>query len=267
MPATQADREVSVTSALATDVLLFRSMSGSEQLGRLSEYRVQLLSAKPDIAIADVLGQTMGVHMDLVDGSVRHFNGIVTRFRSTGWSGDFASYEATVHPWLWLLTRSSNCRIFQDKSVTDIVKDVCSDPAYGGLIDLSISSLSGSYDPLPYCVQYRESDFNFVCRLLESAGIYFFFTHDETKHTMVLADSYGAHAPIPGYTGLKFVGQDGRHLVDDEAIFGWSAAGEIQASSYTLNDFDFEKTAASTSGGLLLKATIAAAFSQSAYER
>eukprot|EP01034_Spumella_vulgaris_P042125 gene42125-52225_t len=87
MPVTQANREVKVTSALADDVLLFDRMSGTERLGQLSEFRVQLLSTKPDLKIADVLGQPMGVHLNLPDGSVRHFHGIVTRFASSGWYG------------------------------------------------------------------------------------------------------------------------------------------------------------------------------------
>jgi len=265
MPATQAHRDISVTSALADDTLLFHSMSGTEQLGRLSEYRVQMSSAKKDIKIGDVLGKPMGVHVSLADGGVRHFNGVVTRFRSNGWDGDAAAYEAIVHPWLWLLTRASNCRIFQDLSVPDIVAQVCGAPAYGGLVDLSKGALSGSYPALPYCVQYRETDFNFVCRLLEGAGIYFFFSHDADKHTMVLADSYGAHVPIAG-EALKFSSADRRLSTDDEMVFAWSASGEIQSSTFALNDFDFEKAAASNSGGLLVKSTIAAGFDQSALE-
>lgn len=266
MPVTQTNREVDVTSALGTDVLLFERMSGSEQMGRLSEWRVQLLSAKADIKIADVLGKPLGVHVDLPNGGKRHFNGVVTRFASCGWHGSLCRYEAVVHPWLWLLSRSSNCRIFQDKSVLDIVKAVCADAAYGGQVELSTGSLSGTYPALPYCVQYRESDFNFVVRLLENAGIYFYFTHDETKHTMVLADSYGAHQTISGYASVEFSGENGRRIVDQEAIYKWEAGGEIQSSSYVLNDFDFEKTAASNSGGLRVTSSIAAAFSQQAYE-
>ena len=265
MPATQANRDISVTSALADDTLLFHSMSGTEQLGRLSEYRVQLSSAKKDIRIGDVLGKPMGLHVNLADGGVRHFNGVVTRFRSNGWDNHGASYEAVVHPWLWLLTRASNCRIFQDLSVPDIVAEVCGAPAYGGLVDLSAGALSGTYPKLPYCVQYRETDFNFVCRLLEGAGIYFFFTHDADKHTMVLADSYGAHVPIPG-EALKFSSEDRRLSTDDEMVYAWSASGEIASSAFALNDFDFEKAAASNSGGLLVKSTIAAPFEQAAFE-
>ena len=131
MPATQAHREIAVTSALGEDVLLFNRMSGSEQLGRLFEYRVQLLSEKDDIRIADVLGKNMTIAVDLPSGEKRLFNGIVTRFCSTGWQGNFSTYEAIVHPWLWLLTRTANCRIFQEKTVLDIVKAVCDHSVYG----------------------------------------------------------------------------------------------------------------------------------------
>jgi type VI secretion system secreted protein VgrG len=266
MPITQANREVDVSTELGANVLLFDRMSGSEQLGRLSEYRVQLLSTRPDIKIADVLGKPMGVHLDLPAGGIRHFGGVVTRFASCGWKGSLCRYEAVVHPWLWLLTRSSNCRIFQDKSVVDIVKAVCGDACYGGLVELDAGALSGTYSPLPYCVQYRETDFAFVCRLLETAGIYFYFSHEESKHTMVLADSYGAHSTISGYATVEYSGEAGRRIVDQEAVYGWEASGTIQSSSYVLNDFDFEKAASSNSGGLRVKSTIAAAFSQQAYE-
>lgn len=267
MPVTQATREVSVTSPLGTDVLLFDRMSGSERLGRLFEYRVQLLSTRPDLEIAGVLGKTMGVHLNLPSGELRHFNGIVTRFASAGWHGSLARYEATLRPSLWLLTRSSNCRIFQDMSVLDIVKAVCQgDSVYGGLIDLDTSALSGNYETMTYCVQYRETDFNFVSRLLEEAGIYYYFEHYIDKHTMVLSDSYGAHQPLPGYASVLFSGEEGRRIVDQEAVYGWAAGGEIQSSVYVLDDFDFEKAGASTSGGLRVNSTIPAAFDQQSFE-
>jgi type VI secretion system VgrG family protein len=197
------------------------------------------------VKIADILGKPLTVELKTCDeGDLRYFNGIVTRFCSTGWSGEFASYQATVHPWLWLLRRASNCRIFQDLAVPDIVKQVCQ--PYGGVVSLSASSLSGDYPALPYCVQYRETDFDFVCRLLEEAGIYFYFTHEADKHTMVLADSYGAHQPISGYEGLKFARADRSGAWSDEACRSWTTGGEIASSKYVLNDFDFEKATNST---------------------
>nr|WP_315392909.1 type VI secretion system tip protein VgrG [uncultured Duganella sp.] len=264
MPPLQANRDISVTSALADDTLLFRSMSGSEQLGRLSEYRVQLISLTSDIAIGDVLGKPMAVHVELGDGAQRHFHGVVTCFRTNGWSGDAASYEAVVHPWLWLLTRASNCRIFQELSVPDIVAQVCGDGAYGGLVAIS-NALDGTYAPLAYCVQYRETDFNFVCRLLEQAGIYFYFSHEADKHTMVLADSPGAHLPID-CGPLKYTDTKPMLLDDDHVVFDWSASGQIEPGRFSLNDFDFEKAAGSVGGGLLVKSSIAPAFGPSGLE-
>ncbi len=265
MPVTQDNRHASVTSALGKDVLLFQRMTGSDQLGRLFEYRVEVLSTDLDVSIADVLGTPMTVHLELPDESERHFHGIVTRFSSIGREAKMARYEAVLRPSLWLLTRSSNCRIFQDKSVIDIVKEVCADSVYAGLIDLAVTGVSGTYAALPYCVQYRETDFNFVCRLLDSVGIYFYFTHESAKHTMVLADSFNAHSAIPGFASLHYSGND--EQADRESVFSWEAAGEIQSSTYVLTDFDFEKATSSINGGLLAKSTLAAGFGQPAYEQ
>ncbi|MDQ1832425.1 type VI secretion system Vgr family protein [Massilia scottii] len=265
MPDTQANRDVSVSTALGADALLFHRMNGTERLGRLPEYRLQLFSTNHAIRIDEVLGKSLTVRLTLADGKERHWNGIVTRFGVTGWNDKFAVYEATVHPWLWLLKRSSNCRIFQNRTVIEIVKEVCAAPIYGGLADLSGKGLSGEYPKLPFCVQYRETDFDFVCRLLEHAGIYFYFTHDSSRHTMVLADSYAAHSTIAGYGALAFCGESGANAADRESVQSWSAAGEIASGAYVLNDYDFEKAAASASGSLLVRAR-AAASTQPLYE-
>jgi type VI secretion system secreted protein VgrG len=264
---TQAQREVSVKSALADDVLLFRSMECSEALGRMYTYRLDLLSTKGDIKIADVLGTSMTVVLDLPEGGERYFNGIVTRFAYRGWRDGKASYEAVLHPALWLLTRSSNCRIFQEQSAIDIVKAVCGDAVYGGLIALDVDSLAATPVARTYCVQYRESDFNFVCRLLEEEGIYFYFTHQDGAHTMVLADSYGAHTAAAGYATVQFRDEETHRNPLEEAVTRFAPGGEIQSSVVSLNDFDFEKASSSTTGGLLAKATIAAAFGQQSYEQ
>lgn len=267
MPPTQDRRTMSVTSPLPADTLLFLHMAGSEQLGRLFEYRVQMLSKTADIKIADVLGKNMTLHLDMPNSDTRYFNGIVTRFASTGSYNDFSSYEAIVRPWLWLLTRSSNCCIFQDMSVPDIVSTVCQGKAYGGLPVLDSGQLIGTYPKLTYCVQYRESDFNFVCRLLEQAGIYFYFTHTASNHTMVLVDSSSAHADIPGYRSVPFRVGAGHTDSDFESIYDWTAGGEIQASKYVMNVFDFERASASTSGSLLATGSTSAAFKQPVYEQ
>ena len=260
MPASQTHREVTVTSVLGADVLLFKQMHASEQLGRLSEFRVELSSSQLDLKIADVLGTDMTVTLHHEAGGERHFNGIVTRFAYKGWRDGSASYEAVLHPALWLLTRSSDCRIFQDKSAIDIVKAVCAGADYGGAINLDVSLLSGTPAVRGYCVQYRESDFDFVCRLLEEEGIYFYFKHTASTHSMVLADSYGAHGAVAGYATLPFFDDFTQQNVRVEAVTRWTPSGEIQAGEYALNDYDFEKSSGSLSGALRTKTAIPAAF-------
>jgi type VI secretion system secreted protein VgrG len=263
---TQAQREVSVKSILGADVLLLKRMTCSEALGRLSEFRIEMASTRSDIKIADILGTDLTVSLDLPGGGERWFNGIVTHFSYHGWRDGMANYRAVVHPALWLLTRSTNCRIFQEKSALDIVKEVCGHAAYGGLVSIDDGALSATPAARTYCVQYRESDFNFVCRLLEEEGIYFYFTHADGAHTMVLADSYGAHAPAEGYETVEFFDQDRMQGVIKEAVTRFAPGGEIQPSAVVLNDFDFEQASSSANGGLLVRASIAAAFQQQSFE-
>jgi len=261
---TQVHREVSVKTALGADVLLFKRMHCIEALGRLFEFRLELASERGDIRIADLLGTDLTVSIDLPKGGQRHFHGIVTQFSYQGWRDDKPSYHAVVHPALWLLTRSTNCRIFQDKSALDIVKAVVAD--YGGLVSIKDLLLSSTPAPRSYCVQYRETDFNFVCRLLEEEGIYFYFTHQDGAHTMVLADGYGAHQTVGGYETILFRDEEQWRDPLKETVTRFAPGGEIQASVVTLNDFDFEKASASTSGALMVKANIPAPFDQRRYE-
>ncbi|KQY12880.1 hypothetical protein ASD28_27070 [Massilia sp. Root133] len=260
----QTHREVAVKTALGADVLLFKRMQCSEALGRLSEFRIELASERSDIKIADILGKGMTVSLDLPEGGQRHFNGIVTRFSYQGWRDGKPSYLAIVRPTLWLLTRATNCRIFQQKDALGIVKAVLE--AYGVAIELDQGMLASAPAVRDYCVQYRESDFNFVCRLLEEEGIYFYFTHAESKHTMVLADGYGAHAAVSGYDTILFRDEEEGRAPLEEAVTRLVPGGEIQPSAMVLNDFDFENASSSVNGALLVKSQLAAPFSQASYE-
>ena len=186
---------VRIKSPLPEEELLFHTMEGTEELGRPYAYQLGLLSPKEDLALDDVLGQEACIELDLPNGGTRYFHGHVTHFSQTGRHGRYASYSLQLRPWLWFLTRTADCRIFQQKTVPDIVKEVFREHGFSDFKD----SLSGTYRTWEYCVQYRETDFNFVSRLMEQEGIYYYFTHEDGKHTLVLADSYGAHAALEGY--------------------------------------------------------------------
>ena len=120
-------RAMEITTPVGDDVLLFYGMHAREELGRLGEYQLDLLSQKKDINPNDILGKNVTVKVELPDESIRYFNGFVTRFAQGGSLGRYVRYSVVVHPWLWFLTRTTDCRIFQEMTVPDIVKKVFGD--------------------------------------------------------------------------------------------------------------------------------------------
>ena len=245
MPRTQSGRLVAVATPLGDDVLLLRRFTGSEQLGRMFSYELDMVSEELDIPFEDLVGQNITVRLELLDGSTRFFNGFVSRMVLTGVAdnrdapagaaGRLASYRATVVPWLWFITRVADCRIFQDMTVPDIIKEVFRSR---GFADFDDSGLSGSYTAWENCVQYRETDFNFISRLMETEGIYYYFKHENGKHTLVLADSPSAHGELPGYKELPYR-PPSRTRFDYETVSSWVLEKEIQPGVVSLTDFDF----------------------------
>ncbi len=221
--------------------LLFESMTVSSGLSVLGEMQLHLLSDKPDVSPEALLGQVVSVEMTLRDGSLRHYSGHCTRFGMGAPSGKHYGYAMTVRPWLWFLTRTSDCRIFQELSVPDIVKQVFADHS----IARFEFNLYRSYPPWVYCVQYRESDFNFVARLLEQEGIYWFFRHDDSGHTLVLVDAAGAHDPAPGTEQIDYYDQPGQAPPDHDHVWNWQVTHGVQTGKVVLTDYDFERPSAS----------------------
>ena len=230
-------REMAIVTPLGDDVLLFRGMTAREEMSRLFEYRLDLLSGKDNITVDDILGKNVTVNFVLPDDSVRHFNGYVTRFAQNGMYGRYNRYSATVRPWLWFLTRTADCRIFQDMKVPDIIKQVFADhPTADFRLDLT-----GTYRKWGYCVQYRETDFNFVSRLMEQEGIGYYFQHTDGHDTLVLTDSASKHSPVSGYEKLSYIGPAEQVKPGLEHISHWDFAREIQPGVYVHDDYDFER--------------------------
>jgi type VI secretion system secreted protein VgrG len=145
-------------------------------------------------------------------------------------------YRATVRPWLWYLTRTSDCKIFQNKSVVDILEEVFADYKFA-----FEKKLSGTYRQWEYCVQYQETDFAFVSRLMEHEGIYYYFKHDKNQHTLVLADDIGAHESLPGYPKISYLAADRNPDPFQEVIDQWQVTEEIRPGTYVVDDYDFKK--------------------------
>jgi type VI secretion system secreted protein VgrG len=236
MDITQEHRQVEIASPLGKDVLLFYHMTATEALGRLFQFNISVLSKDSGITFEKLLGERITVRLALPNNKNRYFSGHVSSFSQSGTVGELYAYHVTVHPWLWFLTRSANCRIFQDKTVPNIIKEVFRDQ---GFTDFK-ESLSGDYMPLEYCVQYRESDFNFVSRLMEQEGIYYYFKHENDKHTMVLSDSASSHQPFPDYEKLPYYPFEVTLRRERDHIYDWRASLEIQPGVCALNDFNFK---------------------------
>ena len=228
---------ITLTSPLPPEDLLFESMSCSEGLSVLGEMQLGLVSAKPDLKPQDLLGKTVGVTVQLREDAKRHFHGYVTRFSIGARSGRYYGYQASVRPWLWFLTRTTDCRIFQDLSVPDIVKKVFED--HGGASFKF--NLFRSYRKWVYCVQYRESDYNFVARLLEHEGIYWYVEHGEGQHKLVLVDSKSVHDAAPGCTPLPYYENTAEAPPDTECIGGWQFASAVETDHTLLRSYDFER--------------------------
>ena len=239
-----ADRVVAVTPEADVGPFLFHRLTGREELGRLFHYDVELLSENADVALQDLLGKGMTVNLGLEMGGTRHFHGLVAHAAYTGSDGIYSRYEVALVPWLWFLGRRQDCRIFQQLSVPDIVKSV-----FDGwpIADFELK-LDESYAIRDYCVQYRESDLDFVGRLLEDEGIYFFHRHRAGAHTLVLADGEGAHEPGPGCARIPFFAPDVPARRERDHVFAWRSSADVRAGTSTLRDFDFEKPRADLTG-------------------
>jgi type VI secretion system secreted protein VgrG len=226
-------RRSSVTTPLGDEVLLLQSMTGYEELGRPFRFELDLLTEVDDVKPTDVLGQLMTVHIETPDGGQRHLQGHCVRFARVARRGHFIVHRATLRPWLWLLTFATNCRIFQNKTVPDIIKQVFRDH---GLSDFD-EHLTQTYSAREYVVQFRESDFDFVSRLMEEVGIYYYFEHTADKHTLVLVDDTVSHSPMPNYDTVPYYPP---HRRDEEHIDHWSNYAEVRSGGYTLDDYQFQ---------------------------
>ncbi len=232
---TQENREIRLKTPLGDDVLLLCTMSGREELGKLFEYQLELVSDTTDADFNQLIGDTITVSLEVGVGRVRYFNGHISRFAQTGISGHTANYQATVVPWFWFLTQTTDCRIFQNMSVPDIIKEVFREAGYTDFED----TLSGSYRSWVNCVQYRENDFNFINRLMEQEGIYYFFKHEEDKHTLVLADSYSSHEPVEGYEEVSYHPPIESAVIEEEHLYAWEVTQQLQPGTFVHKDFDF----------------------------
>jgi type VI secretion system secreted protein VgrG len=233
---TQENRLIGVYTTLGADELLLQGFHGSEGISRLFKFDLMMQSENPSISFDAVIGKTATIRLSLQDGTPKYINGIVASFSQGGKSPVFSYYTATLVPWFWMLTRTADCRIFQNMSVPDIIEKIFGEH---GFSDFK-KKLQGTYNPREYCVQYRETAFNFISRLMEEEGIFYFFEHTAEKHTLVMADNPSEIKPCPSQSSARFQpgGVVGR---TEDVVAEFTRGQEVRPGKYTINDFNFEK--------------------------
>jgi len=244
--ATQDNQAAKLATPLGKDKLLFTSIEGAEGMGELFEFRVEALSPDSNINFDDALGRNSSVHLATTDGAGRDFSGVLTQARWLGKrGGDFYAYSLVLRPWLWLLSLTSDCKIFPNMNPRDIIKKVFEDRGFSDVIDLTAQD----YPTLEYTVQYRETDLNFVLRLMEEYGIYYYFQFmpgdgvSPSIHYLVLADST-THVSLPNPTKVIYLPHTVAARRDAQQFNDWTKSRAMVSGIFALNDYDYEKPGA-----------------------
>ena len=237
----QAKRMAELTSVFGKDELSVVTIECEEGLSEDFEVRLEVVSQKEDLNFDQAIATHMTVKVVTNNGDTRYFDGLLTDAKWLGYRDAYYIYRLTLRPWFWLLTKNANCRIFKDKSAPDIISEVLGEHDFAD----HRKKLTESYDPIHYCVQYRESDYEFCCRLMEEFGISYFFEHDDGKHTMILADAKSSFSPIQGDSSIPYIALGGDSQRDEEHLYHWIPTRQFKTGKFAVNDYDFEKPSAS----------------------
>ncbi len=229
------ERLVDITTPLGDD-LWFRQMTGTEALSTLFEYDVTFHSDKPNLKAKSMLGLSVTLKVETQEQGVRYFNGIVTRFAAGGREGIHYVYTAKLRPSLWVASRRSDCKIFQKMTALEMI-DLVLKP-YG--FDKVVKTIK-PYRKWEYCVQYQETDLNFVLRMMEHEGIYFYFEHKDGNHILTLVDDVHSHPPMPERPTIIYSGVDAATVENEEHFDSWHLREELDPGEYESNDYDFQQ--------------------------
>ncbi|MCA9546341.1 MAG: type VI secretion system tip protein VgrG [Myxococcales bacterium] len=232
---TQQNVGLSVTAPVGEDVLILQTLNGEDRISGLFLYQLEMISEDPEVDMDAMVGESVTAKLAHGDNEFC-FNGVCARFVQAGTNERFTTYFAELRPWLWELTLTSDSRIFQEMSAVDIIKQVFDE---GGYSDYRVDATGGTATRV-YTVQYQETDFNFVTRLMEDEGICYFFEHEEGKHTLVLADAPDHFQPREGVETAPVKGQDNT-AKGDEIVYRMALEQQVIVGGYAMADYNFEK--------------------------
>jgi type VI secretion system secreted protein VgrG len=232
---TQDTRPAQLQTPLGKDILVLASFVAAEGLSELFEVNVEALSEQENIDFDKAIGKSCTVKQITYDDKTRYYNGILTATRRVGKSRDLTHYNLVLRPWLWLLGRKADCRIFLKKDVKEVISEVFKK---AGFTDFAFRT-TGDFHKIPYCVQYRETDLAFCSRMMEHYGIYYFFEHTDGKHTLVMADSRTSHKSIPDLPKLPFIQRHEGANRREQHVHSWVSDRKLRTGKVHFNDYDY----------------------------
>src|SRR5580704_14119160 len=235
MPYPQDTTVLAVSTPLGADAFLLVRFHGEERLSGLFRFDLELAASDRSVDFKALLGKGVTVTLRLPDSKTRCFHGLVGRLVQAGRADKKTTYRAELYPWLWLLTKTRDHLIFQNMTAPEIIEQVFSNLGFSDFT----KSLTGTYVKREYAVQYHETAFAFVSRLMEEEGIYYFFKHEDGKHTLVLGDDTSGYLPCDGLDKARYVG-DRSTSSDPYAVVECDFAKEVVAGGYATSDYNFE---------------------------
>ena len=240
MATTQDDRLMSISTPMGKDYLLINRFTAREALSNLFQFDIELLHEEDEATFSpttvdphSLIGQAVTIYISSPDGAKREFTGMVNKFSQGNRNVRFSYYYISVVPHVWLLTQKSQSRIFQQISVPDILKKLFS----GFQVKYELQE---TYEPRNYCVQYRETDFDFASRLMEEEGIFYFFEHTDGQQQMIIADTPQSHADCPGKSTIPFFVNIGSQEDFVSSISTFLSDYILQTGKVTLWDHNFQ---------------------------
>lgn len=231
----QEERIAKLNTPLGQDKLVLVGFQCTEGVSEKFEIRIDAFSKEKNINFDSAIGQNCTITIEMVTSEKRYFDGILAEAHWLG--GDEngnQSYQLVLRPWLWLLSFRSKSFIFHEKTVPEIIETVFSEHGFAN----RLPNLSRGYPTLEYCVQYRESDMDFVCRLMEEYGISYYFQHSDGAHKLVLTDEMSTFEPIGS---RKYIQTQGQHREREENFYSWMPERRFTSGKIKLDDYDFKK--------------------------
>jgi type VI secretion system secreted protein VgrG len=246
---TQNERPLTATTTLGDNVLLPVGLVGEEALSRPFRYTVDFVSTNFNVDAPSLLGKDITLHLE-IGATKRHINGMISRFAALGRDREFARYRAEVVPKMWLLRLSNASRTFEEKTPLDIIETVCKAENVTKLE----RNVASPPEMIPYVVQYRETSFAFVSRLLEEAGLYYTFSHKDGSHSLIFSDAVGSAIPAGIASTVRMSSVVAGGEMEADVVYELEREQSMHSAGIALQDHDLLRedsvgSASSTSTG------------------